>query len=134
MLLRLLDEAYESGVGAVGRATRCPQLERITGVRRAAAHGVAAAVLGGQRLAGEGRLVDDRTLGLDHSVDRHDLAAAEEHYVPDREILDRDLVPTACRAPMGDARGALEQLAELAPCSRRGDLLECVAAREHQRD
>ena len=42
-----------------------------------------------QRLAGERALVEDRGLGLDETVDGHDLAGLDEQQVAAHDIVDR---------------------------------------------
>ena len=110
------------------------QVERLAGVRGAAAHGIAGRARHRQRLARQRRLVDRRRRGGHDAVDRHDLAGANHDDVAGEHGVDGDLLHCPVAAAMRDPRRPLEQPGQLALGAVRGGGLQRVAAAEHQRD
>jgi hypothetical protein len=134
LVLGLRHQAHERRIGALGRRPKRPQFESGTGCTRAAAHAAATANRDRQRFAGERRLVDDRLVTHDQTVDRHDLARADEDDLVRDDVADRDLDQIVAAV---DERGpwrALDERGQLATRTTVGGLLERVAACEHQRD
>ena len=107
--LRCRRHPHDAGVGAF--AFRCRRLKRkrLTHVDSAAAHRLALASRDGDRLAGEGRLVEHRVRVREDTVDRHDLAGAHEKPVADRDVRNRNVAHLARGLAMGDARRAVDQ-------------------------
>ena len=74
LVLGLLDEPHDRRVRALRRPARGLEVERLAGVRGAAAHGIPGRARDRQRLARQRRLVDRRRRRRHDAVDRHDLA------------------------------------------------------------
>ena len=113
LALGLADEPDDAGVGALGGGPRRPQLEGLAGVGGAAADRPAAPDGGGQRLAGERRLVDHGLRARDDPVHRDDLARADDHAVADGELLHRHLLHRVADAPVRDPRRPRDERAQL---------------------
>ena len=96
--------------------------------------GGAGSVLDRQGLAGEGRFVDHRRLVQQRAVNRQHLAALHHQTVAGPHLLDRQILETIGRLAMRRARAAGQQGRELTVGAALGELLQHVAAGEHQRD
>ncbi|GIV00565.1 MAG: hypothetical protein KatS3mg014_2180 [Actinomycetota bacterium] len=130
--LRLLHEADDARVRALGGGRAGPQVEGGTRVHRAAADLVPSLAHDRHGLARQGRLVQDARLRGEDPVHRHDLPGLHEQQVPGRHVLHRHVVEPAVPVPMGEARRALEERGELALGPTLREVLEGPAARQHQ--
>ena len=90
------------------------------------------------RLACQGGLVDHRhrlRAGLqDHSVDRNDLAGADQQPVMRGHLLDLDIHKAAIGIAVGDARRPVRQALQVALGPGDGEILKHIAAGIHHRN
>ena len=134
MGLRLLDQANERRVGALRRRAIGAHIERGAGVRRSTQHRQAGSDRDRQRFAAQRARVDDR-LRTDHgSVHRHYLACTDNHDVARPHLVDRHRLYPISHPQLGDLGGPLDQRRQLTPGPCRGDVLQRLAAREHEAD
>ena len=129
-----LDEPHDRGVRALRRRGGDAEIEGVAGVRRPGADMPVAGDRDGQRLSRQRRLVDDGLVADDRAVGRDDVPGPHRHDVAGLELLDPDLLHHAVDVPVCDARGPLDEEAELAPGPAGGPGLERRAAGHHQGD
>jgi hypothetical protein len=134
LALRLLHQPNQRRVSALGGGTQRTHLEGRPGAGGAAPH-LAAPMRGHrQRLAGQRRFVDDGLVAQDETVDRDNLARANEHDISRDDVVDRHRFQAILATDERHPRRPLDERAQLAPRAPVGHLLERVAAREHERD
>ncbi len=129
--LRLLDQAHERRVGALGGRPLGPHLERPARVRGPAQHRHTLRDRNRQRLAAQCAGIDDGLAAEYRPVDRDDLPCADHDDIPRQDLLDGNLFQVTVALALCDLRRALQQRGQLPPRARGGDVLECRAAREH---
>ena len=78
-------------------------------------------------------LVSTTASSLTSPVDGHHLACADNHDIAAPPV-DRHLLEPIPDPQLGDLRGALDQRRQLTPGARRRDVLQRLAAREHEAD
>ena len=131
--LRLLDQAHERRISALGRGPVGANVKRGAGVSRPAQHRHSRSDRDGQRLAAQRARIDNSLGPDDGPVDRHDLAGSHDHDVARLDLRDGHLLELVANTQLRDLRGALNQRRELAARARRRDVLERRAAK-HQHD
>ena len=111
--LRLLDQADERRISALGRGSVGANVKRGAGVRRPAQHRHSRPDRDGQRLAAQRARIDNSLGPDDGPVDRHDLAGSHDHDVARLDLGDGHLLELVADPQLRDLRGALDQRREL---------------------
>ncbi len=100
-------------------------------VHCSADHSLTGCLLHGQRLACEGRLVEDGH-PLHHTIHRHHVPLADEQTIVRLNGVERDLLEPAVSMAEGRSRHAREQSRHLAAGATLGEALQVLSARIHQ--
>ena len=127
----LIDQANDRGVGALLGGGRGPELERTTGVERAAADRYPSAPLDGEGLTGQSGLIDDRGPLGDHAIGGQDLPWEDGEQVTDRDLGQPDVMQATSCAPVNYLGRSLDQGRQAAAGSPIGGSLEGPAAGQH---
>jgi hypothetical protein len=112
--LRLLDQAHERRVRALGRWTVGAHVKRGTGVRRPAQHRHSRSDRDGQRLAAQRARIDHGLGPDDGPVNRYDLSRSHDDDVARPDLGDGHLLDLVSDTQLRDLRCALDQRRELA--------------------
>ena len=133
LLLRLLDQAHDTRVRALGGSGHGSEVDGRSRVHRSGSDRISFGPLGRAGLAGERRLVEHAGRHQ-HAVDRDDLAGLHEQAVARPHVVDRADDQLAILVSRDHLGSAIEEGGELAvgPSVRVG--LKRLAAGEHQRD
>ncbi|OIQ77248.1 hypothetical protein GALL_410640 [mine drainage metagenome] len=131
----LPDQRDDRLVLGVGRRGRRPDTHPRGAVDGAGHQRVVAHVLDRHRLPGERRLVEGRSIGQQHAVDGDDLTRLDHQLVADRDRVDVDVLDGAVLGdPVRDARGTLEQGAQLTTRTARRIVLQGSTTGQHEDD
>jgi hypothetical protein len=134
LFLGLADEVDDPGQGVGGGGGRRFGDEGPVAVRGAGDDRVAWGLVDGDRLAGDGRLVDRRGAVDDATVGGDVLSGADQEPVADRHGVDVDVAFGAIGRDDGDrSRGEVQQLADGIAGAVLGELLEGLADRVQER-
>ena len=131
--LRRGRQPHDAGIGALARESGHQHLKCLAGIQRAGKDGGAARPGDRNRFAGERRFVDRRSVRVDDTVDRHDLARVHQQPVADGDSGYRHLLDPALGQAMRLARRAVDQCAQITLGAGNRDILEHIAAGIHQR-
>ncbi len=123
-----LDDAR---IGAVGRRGGGLHLESFPRVDGAASHRFARLAFHRDGLAGQGRFIERSLRGKESSIGRNDLARADEEPVPGSDRVDRHVVEMVADKPVSEARGAVQQVFQIALGASYREIFERVSARIH---
>jgi hypothetical protein len=85
----------------------------------------------GNRLPGQGRLVESRAGTENDAVDGYDFPRANEDGIADRHGIDRNILDLIVGAPVGDPRCAIYERLEVALSTGDCEVFEHVAASVH---
>ena len=132
--LRLLDQAHERRVGALGRGLVGAHVKRGTGVRRPTQDRHPRPDRHRQRLAAQRARVNHRLRADHRAVDRHNLPSPHDDDVARLHLGHGHLLDLLTDPQLRDLRSALDQRRQLAAGASRGDVLERRSPGEHQAD
>jgi hypothetical protein len=128
------DQADDPGIGALGGAARCHEMEGFPGIARAAHDEVADLLLHRHRFTGQRRLVENGQAFRDLAVNGDHVALADHQPVARLDHVEVDLFQLTVAVPDGAARNARQQRRHLVPGAALGEALEVLAAGIHERD
>ena len=131
---RLADQRDDPGVGALRGRHRAAHLDRAARVQRAAAHRLPDRALDQLGLAGQRRLVQHRRTRLDQPVHRQHLARADDHEIPDGDLVDRHLGDDVADPPARGARRPFQQRPQIPRGAPLRGGVQRPAGRQHHRD
>lgn len=117
------DEAHDPGIGRLGGGGGA-EGKGPAGVDHPGADGLARGALDRLRLAGEGGLVEDRSPGLDPTVDRYHVAGFDHEQRPHGDPVDGEVDDGAVLEGVGDGGGACRQGRQLVARPPRRPRLE----------
>ncbi len=97
---------------------------------------VAGAIAHRDRLTGHRGFIDRRVLRQQLAVNGEDLRGSHQQLVTDLHFVDRDAFHLACAGvdSLRERWSSAHQLVELTAGAARGQVLQCFATGEHQRD
>ena len=131
--LGLLNQPDDAGVRRLRGDRGGEEVDRVAGIDDTAADLVPRCALDGQALAREGRLVE-QSRPDQPTVDRHDLAGADEEAVATHDVVDGHVLDCLGESAVRDARSTGGKEPEVPASTGCGPGLEQLARGEHHGD
>ena len=132
--LGAFDEAHDARIRRGLGLAQGANFDRLADDTRPAANLVAPLAAHRQRLAREGRLVEDRAPARQRAIDGNDLTCEDEQVVAGDDLRGRHVHRARGPAQVRHGRRTRRERGELAPGTAEGPLVEQLASGEHQRD